>query len=311
VNIAMKHTAVVAGLSLCLSLIQAAGSSPYFDQPLPGLTPVRFAPGVVSTEAVELNTVFTPDLQEMFFARTVDRAPSMFHARRVDGAWSTPRELLLFPDGARALAVDMTVSRDGQELYFLGNYQPPGATEKPTTDIWRSRRVAGTWTTAERVPAPISTDASEVYPVIVGDGSLYFTSNRPGGIGRNSLYRAQRRPDGTFDAPALVPRPINHEDGIGDTFVSPDESVMVFGSSRPPSLGASDLFVAFRQPDGAWGEPSHLGAVVNTEISDYCPFFTPDGRYFFFSRRQSTAGAAVAGDVYWMDVKFLDQFRRK
>jgi hypothetical protein len=45
-------------------------------------------------------------------------------------------------------------------------------------------------------------------------------------------------------------------------------------------------------------------------ISDYCPFVTPDGKYFFFSRRQGTAGNATAGDVYWMDAKFLEQFRR-
>ena len=306
----MRHIAIVSGLGLWLGLLQAAKSSPYFAQPVPGMTPALFAPGIVSTDAVELNTVFTPDLKEMFFARAIDRVPSMFHSRLVDGAWTTPRELLLFPGEARALAVDMAVSPDGKELYFLGNYQPPNSTGAPNSDIWRSRRVNGTWATAEKVPAPISTDASEVYPVIVGDGSMYFLSNRPGGIGRSSLYRAQRLADGTFGAPVLLPAPINHESGIGDTFVSPDEKLMVFGSGRPPSIGAGDLFVSFRRPDGNWGEPAHLGSAVNTKISDFCPFVTPDGKYFFFSRRQSTAGNATAGDVYWMDAKFLEQFRR-
>ena len=148
------------------------------------MTPALFAPGIVSTDAVELNTVFTPDLKEMVFARAIDGVATMFHSRLVDGAWTTPRELLLFPGGTRALSVDMSVSPDGNELYFLGNYQPPNSTAAPNPDIWRSRRVAGTWATAEKVPAPISTDASEIYPVIVGDGSMYFLSNRPGGIGR-------------------------------------------------------------------------------------------------------------------------------
>jgi hypothetical protein len=204
----------------------------------------------------------------------------------------------------------MSVSPDGNELYFLGNYQPPNATAAPNPDIWRSRRVNGAWATAEKVPAPISTDAGEIYPVIVADGSMYFLSSRPGGIGRTNLYRAQRVADGTFAAPVPVPAPINHQAGIGDTFVSPDEKYMVFGSSRPPSIGAGDLFVSFRQPDGTWGEPAHLGSTVNTEISDFCPFVTPDGRYFFFSRRQGTAGNATVGDVYWMDARFLEQFRR-
>jgi hypothetical protein len=301
---------LILSATLVIAAGQATTPSPYFGQPLPGLTPVLFAPGLVSTDAVELNTVFAPDLKEMFFARAAGGVTSMFHARLVNGTWTPPRELPLFPGQARALAVDMALSPDGNELYFLGSYRPPDASYPRSGDIWRSRRVNGTWATAERLPAPISTDASEVYPVIVNDGSMYFNSTRPGGMGPASLYRAQRLPDGTFAAPVLVPAPINGEFGIGDAFVSPDETYMVFGSSRPPSLGAGDLFVSFRRADGRWGEPVHLGKTVNTEISDFCPFVTPDGKYLFFSRRQGVAGKATAGDVYWLDAKFLDQFRR-
>ena len=31
----------------------------------------------------------------------------------------------------------------------------------------------------------------------------------------------------------------------------------------------------------------------------------------FFSRRQGAAGTATAGDVYWLDAKCFDQFRRE
>jgi hypothetical protein len=38
---------------------------------------------------------------------------------------------------------------------------------------------------------------------------------------------------------------------------------------------------------------------------------TPDGRYLFFSRRRgATWKDATAGDVYWVDAKILNQFRR-
>jgi hypothetical protein len=38
---------------------------------------------------------------------------------------------------------------------------------------------------------------------------------------------------------------------------------------------------------------------------------TPDGRFLFFSRRQTAPnGPPIAGDVYWVDVKILEQFRR-
>lgn len=299
--------------SLLTAVFQATTPSPYFGQPVPGLTPALFAPGIVSTDAIELNGVFAPDMKEFFFTRIIEGTPTMFHSQLAGAVWSAPRPLMLYPGKAQALAVDMAVSPDGSELYFLGNYRPPGGTgvERRDTDIWRSRRMDGAWATAEIVPSPISTEAGEVYPTIVRDGSLYFTSNRPGGPGRSNLYRAQRRADGSFDEPVLVPPPVNTEFGVGDPFVSPDEKYVVFSSSRPSNVGAGDLFVAFRRADGGWNEPVHLGKTVNSEFTDFCPFVTPDGRYFFFSRRhRDTKGTVTAGDVYWIDAKFLEQFRR-
>ena len=291
---------------------QSATTSPYFGQPVPKLSPERFAPGIVSTDAIELNGVFAPDMKEFFFARLIDKIQTMHHSQLVDGVWSAPRPLLLFPGESRGVADDMSVSTDGRELYFLGIHPHAHDGGVRSTDIWRSRRINGKWSTAEVLPPPISTNASEVYPVIVRDGSLYFTSNRPGGLGRSSLYRAQRRADGTFAEPTLVPQPVNSEFGVGDTFVSPDESYMVFGSGRPPSVGGGDLFVLYRRADGGWGEPAHLGNTINTEHTEFCPMVTPDGKYLFFSRLHGGGGwsKATAGDVYWVDAKILDQFRR-
>jgi hypothetical protein len=301
---------ILAG-SLLTSAFQAA-TSPYFGQPVPGLTPALFAPGIVSTDAIELNGVFAPDMKEFFFTRVIEGTPTMFYSQLTGGAWSAPRPLTLYPGQARALAVDMAVSPDGSELFFLGNFRAPGAgAERKDTDIWRSRRVNGAWTPAEVVPPPVSTEAGEVYPTIVKDGSLYFTSTRPGGPGPNNLYRAQRLADGVFAQPVLVPPPVNGEFGVGDPFVSPDERYMVFSSRRPPNLGGGDLFVAFRRADGGWNEPVHLGQTVNSEHTDFCPFVTPDGKYFFFSRRHRAAdGTVTAGDVYWIDATFLEQFRK-
>ena len=319
INRLLLSTWVVVNTLVGVSLVSQNGPlvpasqgvmpSPYFGQPLPTVVPERFAPGVVSTDdAIELNGVFAPDLKEFFFARLIDGVQTMFHSELVEGVWTVPRELLLFPRQSRAVADDMALSPDGRELYFLGSH--PGGVG--ATDIWRSRRVDGKWSTAEVLPPPINTNAGEVYPVVVGDGSLYFTSSRSGGVGpRSSLYRAQRLKDGSFATPVLVPAPINSEFGIGDTYVSPDESYMVFGSPRPPSLGSGDLFVSFRRNGGGWSEPAHLGETINTEDTDFCPMVTPDGKYLFFSRRRGASWKeATAGDVYWVDAKVLEKVRR-
>jgi hypothetical protein len=73
----------------------------------------------VSTDAIELNGVFSPDLREFYFTRVVDGVDTMHQIILADGRWRSPRELLLLPNRARAEAADMVLSRDGQELFFL------------------------------------------------------------------------------------------------------------------------------------------------------------------------------------------------
>lgn len=296
-----------AGEESSRSSADAALPLPYFGQNVPGLTPELFAPGVVNTAAIEFNGVFSPDGREFFFARHVAGVDTMFHSVFADGRWSDPVRLAAFPGDVSG---DMVVSPDGQELYFLGEHPNEYAAGNPTWDIWVSRRIDGEWALARVVPPPVSTEAMEVYPVVVADGSLYFSSDRPGSLGRSDLYRAQRLPDGSFAEPVNVGTPINSEFGTGDTFVAPDESYMIFSSARPPSLGRGDLFVSFRLDDGRWGEPIHLGDAINTDEHEFCPMVTPDGKYLFFSRLYGGSWeTATDGAVFWIDASILDQFR--
>jgi hypothetical protein len=89
---------------------------------------------------------------------------------------------------------------------------------------------------------------------------------------------------------------------------------MVLASFRPAGYGGGDLYVSFRQTDGAWGEPIDLGPDVNSGMLDYCPTVTPDGRYLFFSRRRSDPpdsgwGGVVDGDVYRVDAAVIERLR--
>jgi len=95
--------------------------------PGPGRTPELFAPGVVNTDGVEINLVFNRDGTELFFARTVDKVFFIYTSRLVDGAWTAPERLDLYPEGVRGEAVDMALSPDGDswptmtaaEIYWL------------------------------------------------------------------------------------------------------------------------------------------------------------------------------------------------
>jgi Tol biopolymer transport system component len=308
--------AVVAAVSLGLGTQKADPPVPfdvrYLGQKPPDSTPARFAPGIVSTAAMEINGVFTPDFREFVFARQVDGTFGLFHATLDGKRWSTPRPLRLYPGEAPGLAVDMAFSPDGLEMFFMGRFKPGVAPADATnSDIWVSRRKNGAWTTAEVVPAPVSTEVFESYPTVAADGSLYFISNRPGGAGRSDVYRAPRLPDLTFGTPVNIGRPPNTEGGEGDPFVSPDERYLIV--TKDGEFGQADLFVSFRAADGKWSEPVNLGNTINTAATEFCPMVTPDGRYLFFSRRfgGDSWQTATEADVFWVDMAVVERLRRK
>jgi hypothetical protein len=312
-----------------LAASRGAGTVPdeghYLGQKPPGLRPELFAQGIVSTDAVELNSVFTPDGREFFFTRLIEgpgesegypgrTRPILFHMVYENGAWSVPRPLRLFPDAPHAWAADMSVSPDGRRLYFMGPHPVDAASERSDLNLWVSHRVDGAWSVAEPLPAPVNSEANEIYSSVVADGSLYFTSNRPGAsaTGASGLFRAQALDDGGFGEP--VNAGIEPERGVGDTFVAPDESYVIFTGRRDDGFGSGDLWVAFRDSDGGWGEPLNLGPDINSDILEYCPMVTPDGKYLFFSRRRSDPPDGgwpnvVEGDVYWVDASVIERLR--
>jgi Tol biopolymer transport system component len=115
-------------------------------------------------------------------------------------------------------------------------------------------------------------------PSVAADGSIYFM--RPDSPkGRFRLYRSQWN-CGSFE-PSL---PLLFSDGSStdvDPVVAPDESFLIFGSSRAPSRGI-DLFIVFHR-NGEWQYPESLGNIVNSAGSDAEPRLSPDLKTLYFS----------------------------
>jgi Tol biopolymer transport system component len=278
-----------------------------FDSPWPGRNPELIAPGVINTDGIEINLVFDNDYTELFFSRRTDNVFSIYTATLEADGWTAPEKVALFPEGSAVQAVDMALSPDGRSLYFLGI--TPGD-DGPQRDIWVSDRSDTSWSTARRVPPPISSEHSEIYPVLTSDGSLWFVSDRPGSKGPRDLYRARPLAGGGFEPPVSLDPPINADWSKGDTTVAPDESYIVIGGTRDGGYGQGDLYVSFRNEDGSWTEPQNLGPTVNTADVEFCPMFSPDGRWFSFSRRYGdTWETTTDAEIYWMDTSILEELR--
>jgi len=294
-------------LMLVFGLYSCQQKASYINQESPGQTPQLFMPSIVNTDQIELNGVFNPEVTEFFFTRIIDKSYVIHHSELINGKWTSPEPIQLFPDQSIvSTAVDMTITQDGKTMYFLGEYPKEGS-GTTSEDIYRSQKVDGKWQWAVKVPYPISTDDyTESYPVVVADGSLYFESDRPGGIGKQDIYRAQYLGDGKFDVPKSIGPVVNNELGSGDTFVAPDESYLICNSRRVEAPG---LYVSFKKK-GEWQTPIYLDESINSVWTDFCPYMTPDSKYFFFSRRYSDPpesgwAGVIKGEIYWVDASVV------
>ncbi len=308
----------------------AASPGPYLGQPLPGDTPVPFAPGIVSTGFSERDVAMTPDGGVIYWGVVGGNYAwsTIMGSRQVEGRWTEPEVAACCRD-LRYMELEPHITPDGEHFLWLSS-RPGGAQETPGgQDIWAMDRVGEGWGEPSPLPAPVNTTDSEYFPSATRDGTLYFTRS-PAGGGENRVYRS-RKVDGAYQEPELLPPQVNGGLTRYNAFVDPDERYLILGVvGGPESRGGTDYVIVFRSPGDHWSEPVNLGSVVNTEDGfEYSPYVSPDGRFFFFMTArpdwgllapdgQATAGAIRgmatqpnngAWDIYWMSAEFLERLR--
>src|SRR6266436_5959353 len=125
------------------------------------------------------------------------------------------------------------------------------------------------WSTPANVGAVVNSAYIDFTPEISRDGrSLYFSSNRPGGLGAPDLWVA-RRPsmDAPWTAPVNLGPVVNSGGNDGAPHLSRDGHQLFFTSNRPGGSGDNDLWMAWRsdtEDDFGWEPPVNLGPAVNS-----------------------------------------------
>lgn len=161
------------------------------------------------------------------------------------------------------------------------------------------------WSTPINLGASINSTASDQGPAISKDGlSLYFHSNRPGGLGGFDMYVAQRASvDDPWGLPVNLGAPVNTTLDEGNPAFSRDGHFLFFQSIRPGGLGRIDLWVSYREhthDDFDWQPAVNLGPGVNSAADDNAPsYFENDelgvAQLYFVSSRPGGFGGQ---DIY-------------
>jgi len=276
-------------------LIELKG--PYLGQKPPGNTPEVFAPNIISTDANEGCCCFSKDGNLFLFARAGSSLNGILLMNQKNGIWSKPQ---LAPFSAGKYDWDFMLAPDDKTI-FVSSGRPlkKGAQPEREYRIWISEKNQQGWSEPYLLPFPVNTGQHDSYPSVSRTGTLYFFSNRSGGLGEGDIYKSQRE-NGKYQKVDNLKAPINTKYHEVDPFIALDESYIIFCSEKPGGFGKADIYVTFHKTDKTWSEPVNLGSWINSSYSEYILYITPDGKYFFF-----TSNKSGDRDIYWVDANII------
>lgn len=208
-----------------------------------------------------------------------------------DGAWGTPELLNLNSDDNDA---SISVSPDGQTLFVYRDSLGDGR-------ILYSKLIGEMWSDPAKLGSDINTPYWETHATISADETtLYFVSDRPGGIGGRDIYRCVKLPDGSWSRALNAGPGINTPLDEDSPFLTPDGKGMYFASQGHNNMGGFDLFFVKQGADGEWGKPQNMGYPLNSVDDDV--FFQPmaDGRRAYYSSERD--GGFGKKDIYLVNL---------
>lgn len=160
----------------------------------------------------------------------------LFFSELKGGAWNDPVPFV--HNSSKYSTMHPAFSPDGNALVFASDM--PGGTGG--MDLYRCKRNGTTWSAPENLGATVNGLGNEAFPTFGPDGTLYFASDRSGGLGKLDLYSSVSDDAGWRKAETL-PEPINSIGNDISIAFAPDGRSGYFSSDR----SGSDKIHAFKR----------------------------------------------------------------
>ncbi|MCD6366541.1 MAG: PD40 domain-containing protein [Bacteroidales bacterium] len=121
------------------------------------------------------------------------------------------------------------------------------------------------------------------------EDTLFFASDRPGGMGGFDIYMSFKLPDGTWGIPQNLGASVNSPYDEVLPQVSASGNELTFASNGTESMGNYDIFRTIWLPDARkWLKPKNYGYPVNDVYDNFTISKTNYRRYAYISRLDSS-----------------------
>jgi OmpA-OmpF porin, OOP family len=259
--------------------------------------PVDFKPRslgeVINKLGLQYSPVLTTDQQALLFTARQGSGElddeDLYLAYRKNGEWQEPVSI------SKAINTDLnegaaSLSGDGRTLVFTTcNRQDSYG----SCDLYISYREGDEWSTPKNMGRTVNSSAWDSQPSLSADGrTIYFASNRPGGLGGDDLWMTQLKEDGSWGSPVNLGNKINTTGRENSPFLHASGNTLYYATDGLQGMGGLDLFKVSREK-GGWGTPLNLGYPLNTHRDESSIFISPDNKTGYYSGGQS-AGSGKA-----------------
>ena len=261
--------------------------------------PVPFEPFKVegiSTSADEYLPIISPDNEFALFTRRskqymrrglteqmVEKEVFTYSLRNRDGVFEQGWEMdhpfnKVENEGAATLTID------NNDLYYTVCFRDP-KTKYLNCDLYHSHYSNGYWSKIESLGDHINGPNSwESQPSVTSNGStIFFASNREGGLGGYDIYKIDKKDDGTWSEPQNIGAPVNTAGNEKSPFIHTDSQTLYFSSDGHKGLGGYDIFYTRQNTDAKWQEPTNIGYPINSFDDDLSFFVSTDGYYGYYA----------------------------
>jgi len=187
------------------------------------------------------------------------------------------------------------LSADGMTLIFTRCDLNSGC------DLYVSQKdESGYWMHPVKLPYPVNTRYWDTQPYLAPDGkTLYFVSNRPGGIGKMDIWKTEFLGNAKWSEPVNLGPTINSPGNEMSPFLHYDGKTFYFASDFYPGMGKFDIFKSTKINDTTWTEPQNLGFPINTKNDEYRLVVSIDGKNAYYSSETDTI---TRQDIYTFEL---------
>lgn len=155
-----------------------------------------------------------------------------------------------------------SITADGKTMFFTICNAPEGY---GSCDIYVTQRIGNKWVKPRNLGPEVNGKYWESQPSCSADGrTLYFTSNRPGGIGQKDIWVTHLQSNGNWSKPENLGATINTKHNDESPYIHADGITLYFSSDGFDGMGKKDLYGSKQNDKNSWTTPENLGSPLNT-----------------------------------------------